>query len=266
MKKNLLLLFLFVFISFLYTESLKVAAVQLEINKHTYKSVDQFKKEMENNIKEAVEAFNPDLIIFPEYTSVFPAITPYYSYLEKNDTIENIFFQIHRDNDQITSLKDIFVIESDRMEKLISLWGDLSRKYGVIIVGGSYFAWENGKLTNRLIVFGPQGNRIYSQDKYFLTPFETDVVGLSPGSPSTPKGIIINGKKIVFTICRDTFLDRWESMYNGADLWIDIKANGESFGEEQVVLFSRALPARIDKADVPYGVTVCLTGGICQHS
>ena len=49
-------------------------------------------------------------------------------------------------------------------------------------------------------------------------------------------------------------------MYSGADFWIDIKANGELFKEEQKELFTRALPGRIKGSTVPYGVTVCLTG------
>lgn len=259
-KKNLFLLLLFVFTSFLYTNSLQVAAVQLEISKNTYSSVDQFRREMENNIIEAVNSFDPDLIIFPEYASVFPAITPYYPYLEENDSIENIFLSIHRDNKAIRTLKDIFITESSRMEEFLSVWGDLAEKYEVTVVGGSYFAWENGKLTNRLIVYGPEGNRIYEQDKFFLTDFETDIIGLNPGSPSKPDGIMIEGKNVVFTICRDTFLDRWEPMYSDADLWIDIKANGEVYGEEQVSLFSRALPARMKDTSARYGATVCLTG------
>ena len=129
-------------------------------------------------------------------------------------------------------------------------------------MGGSYFASDsdNNRLLNRLIVYGPRGDRIYQQDKYFLTEFETDIIGLSPGGTEPQKGIVINGKKIVFTLCRDTFLERWESMYVGADLWIDIKANGEYFREEQRDLFSRALPERMLDSHVQYGVTVCLTG------
>jgi hypothetical protein len=143
---------------------------------------------------------------------------------------------------------------------MLSFWGVLARKYSVTIIGGSYFAYDGENLTNRLIVYGPSGDRIYEQDKYFLTDFERDIITLSRGSSSNPGGFEINGKKIVLTICRDTFLDRWEKMYDGADLWIDIKANGEIFTEDTKALFSRALPARMKDSTVPSGVTVCLTG------
>lgn len=251
---------MFFFAFFLSSETLKVAAVQLEVSDLTYSAYENFKVEMENNIRKAVEDFNPDLIIFPEYTSVFPAITPYYQFIEGSSSSEEIFNKIHRENQEIETLFDLFYRESDNVDALLGFWGELSQKYSVTIAGGSYFAAHDGMLTNRLIVYGPEGERIYEQDKFFLTEFETDIINLSPGSFSRPEGIRIKGKNIVFTICRDTFLQRWEEMYNGADLWIDIKANGEFFRDEQRALFSRALPGRMQLSDVEYGVTVCLTG------
>ena len=244
----------------LFAEQLKVAAVQLEINDNTYSSYEQFQMEMEINVRKAVETFNSDLIIFPEYTSVFPSITPYFDYIGDSNSIEEIFFKIHNQNNRISSLKDLFLEEADNVNQMLSFWGELSQRYSVTIIAGTYFAAEGNTLTNRLIVYGPKGDRIYEQDKYFLTEFETDIVNLTKGSAATPQGFILNDKHIVLTICRDTFLERWENMYAGADLWIDIKANGEYFGEEQKTLFSRALPARILDSTVPSGVTVCLTG------
>nr|WP_184742284.1 nitrilase-related carbon-nitrogen hydrolase [Spirochaeta isovalerica] len=264
MKKIVLFLLLFVFTSFLYTKSVKVAAVQLRISEKTYVSHDVFIEEMEKRIVQAVNTFHPDLIVFPEYTSVFPAVTPYLSYAGGRTSVEEIFTAIGEDYSDIDTIRDLFVRESQRMETLMDRWGTLADKYDVTIVGGSYFAYDGEKLTNRLVVFGPDGNRIYSQDKFFLTDFETDILGLSSGSPEKPEGLILEDRKIVFTICRDTFLDRWETLYNGADLWIDIKANGETYGEEQVALFSRALPARLSDTEVPYGATVCLTGSFLE--
>jgi len=260
MRKMLLLTILFIFTVLLYSESLKVAAVQLEVSDHTYRTFDNFREQMELNVRKAVETFNPDLIIFPEYTSVFPAITPYYDYIGMSHSVEDIFQKIHNANPAIMTLKDLFVEESGRVTELMDFWGKLSEKYSVTILGGSYFASEGDILTNRLVVYGPDGNRIYEQDKFFLTDFETDIISLSSGDYSKPEGLTIKGKKVAFTICRDTFLDRWESMYEGVDLWIDIKANGEFFTDDQRELFSRALPARMEDSNVEYGVTVCLTG------
>ncbi|MBN2657713.1 MAG: hypothetical protein JXR86_11690 [Spirochaetales bacterium] len=260
MKKIAVLLVLVLFTPFLYTKSVKVAAVQLEVSVGTYLSDEIFIAEMEERVARAVREFAPDLIVFPEYTSVFPAVTPYLSYTEGRNSVEDIFMAIREDHSDIGSIRDLFVGQSERMESLMARWGTLARKYNVMILGGTYFAYEEGKLTNRLFVYGPGGDRNYSQDKFFLTDFETDVVGLSSGSPEKPGGLYVIDKHIVFTICRDTFLERWEKLYDGADLWIDIKANGETYGEEQVSLFSRALPARLSDADVDYGLTLCLNG------
>jgi len=259
-KKIVLFILLSVFTSLSYSESLKVAAVQLEVSESTYFSSETFFSEMEQRVAEAVSSFHPDLVVFPEYTSVFPAISPYLSYAQGRDSIEDIFTAIRKDHRTIRSIRDLFIEESERMEELMDQWGELSQKYGLYIVGGSYFAYRQGQLTNQLAIYGPEGNRVYSQDKFFLTDFEAQIGGVSPGSSETPEGVSIQGKDIVFTICRDTFLKRWETLYNEADLWIDIKANGEIYGEEQVALFSRALPARLGQTDVPYGATVCLTG------
>lgn len=260
MKKLPLLLLILIFIPQIYAETLKVAAVQLEISDLTYQSYKNYKEEMESNVLQAIENFDPDLIIFPEYTSVFPAVTPYLKYIGNSNSIEEIFSKIRGDKTHIQSINDLFRAESEHIEKLMDFWGELSEKYSVTIVGGTYFSFQGDELTNRLIVFGPGGNRIYEQDKYFLTEFETDILNLSPGSSIQPEGLIIKGKKIAFTICRDTFLERWESMYSGVDLWIDIKANGVLFDDSQRALFSRALPARLKNTDAEYGVTVCLTG------
>jgi len=260
MKKALISLSLVFIINILFSESLKVAAVQLEISDLTYSSYEQFKIEMESNVREAVNTFAPDLIVFPEYASVFPAVTPYFKYIGNSESIEEIFMKIHNENSRINSLKDLFLEEADNVNSLLNFWGELARKYSVTILGGSYFASDGENLTNRLIVFGPTGERIYEQDKYFLTEFETDIINLSSGSPLNPGGFKLMDKQIVLTICRDTFLDRWEDMYDDADLWIDIKANGVEFTKDQRELFTRALPARMKESAVPYGATVCLTG------
>ncbi|MCP4178965.1 MAG: hypothetical protein GY756_14485, partial [bacterium] len=96
MKKKLLMLIITAFsiCSFLYSNDLKVAAVQLKISENTYSSYNQFWIEMEEHVNTAVNTFHPDLIIFPEYTSVFPSITPYYDYLQEGETVEEIFLAI----------------------------------------------------------------------------------------------------------------------------------------------------------------------------
>ena len=55
-----------------------------------------------------------------------------------------------------------------------------------------------------------------------------------------------------------------ETHYSGKDLWIDIKANGDFFSDQQKNSFKRALPLRLMHTDVPYGITLCLTGNFFE--
>jgi predicted amidohydrolase len=264
MKKMNVSLLLFITICHLYSGDLKVAAIQLEIHDYFYSSYERFQMEMEKEVSKAVDTFQPDLIIFPEYTSVFPAVTPYYNLLTGSNSVGDVFKIIRRSNVSINSIKDLFLDEAENVDRMLSFWGVLAEKYSVSIIGGTYFARQGDELRNRLIVYGKQGTRIYEQDKFFLTDFESDMVGLTSGSRDIPSGFYLKEKNIVLTICRDTFLKRWEPMYENADLWIDIKANGEEFTEDQGELFDRALPARMENSTVPYGATVCLTGDFLE--
>ena len=67
--------------------------------------------------------------------------------------------------------------------------------------------------------------------------------------------LTIGEKDIAFTICRDTFLTEWEEVHAEADLWIDVKAEGEPYSAETKRRFSLALPARIAASPVPVGFT-----------
>jgi predicted amidohydrolase len=153
------------------------------------------------------------------------------------------------------------------------VFGSRARQYGVAIVAGTAFARVAGEgtdtdggaggtveLRNRAFVFGRDGRLAYTQDKVYLTEFETDVVGLSPGRVVEAAPFTIAGTRIGLTLCRDTFFDAWEERFRGLDLWIDIKANGVPFTEEERVGFAKALPARLPGAGVRHGITACLVG------
>jgi len=70
----------------------------------------------------------------------------------------------------------------------------------------------------------------------------------------------VEGVEWAFSICRDTFFDDWQERFESADIWVDLKANGQDFTKETEVLFSHALPERIAEGPVELGATVCLTG------
>jgi len=266
--------FLFILISLccsllLYSQSsipgLKVAAVQLHIDENLYSSVENFRRRISEVIAECSQ-FEPDLIIFPEYTSVFIALIPYNRIIKKAANIAEGWKMIQKQEPLLKSFSDLFLFNSGLVERVIySVFADLAEEHNVNIIGGSYFAWKETKegevsLRNRAFLFDEKGRLIYLQDKVFLTEYEREVLGLSPGSMENAAPFSIGGRRIALSICRDTFMSSWEEHFAGSDLWLDIKANGTKYTPEEAASFMRALPARIGPAGVSAGITTCLTG------
>lgn len=248
--------------SILALEPLRIAGLQLEIREEIYASEERFLCYADTEIARLLKEEGADLLVIPEYTGVFFAafgLPRSVLTAESLDEAGNIIMRA-------TGTADFeeFLIRSDVAASMDRIWGGLARKHGVAIVAGSYFAVESGEkgdeLRNRTVVYGPDGELLYTQDKVFLTPFERDLIGIDPGSLAAARPFEYRGYRIALTICRDTFFKVWEDRFGKADFWIDIKANGEEFGQYQAGLFERALPARIAESPVPAGMTVCLTG------
>lgn len=252
-------------------EGIKVTAVQLEVSPSLYSSEDHFYNSMDRLMGKIVEKHKPDLVIFPEYTGVFLALVPYHNLIDGFSDISKALSRIQKIYPQIGSINELFSLQADVTGRIMDrIWGRLANKYGITIVAGSYFALTyealddtekpHVELRNRAVVYGLTGERIYSQDKVFLTEFEQNVLALSSGEIGSAAGFNVKGRRVVISICRDTFMEEWEERFEGADLWIDIKANGTEYTEEERRRFLTALPERIANSEVPYGVTVCLTG------
>lgn len=240
---------------------LETVIVQFEMSEQIIASEQAYTEALEMAMREAMKEGEADLVIFPEYIGVFPSLIPWYSYLEEERPFEELWFAIQQSRPEIRDIKDLFMRESARTEDFLdSLWGNLARKYDVFILSGSRLSARGSRLMNQAVVYSPEGDVAYRQNKYFLTDFETDILGLSPGNLKETGGFRIKEQNIKLTICRDTFLRDWEELHREGELWIDIKANGVAFTEDQLALFARALPARIINTSVPYGITACLTG------
>lgn len=204
-----------------------------------------------------------DLVVFPEYTSAFVALERHATaILQAQDLEEAVRRVLHGRTDQV---RELFLQNAPAArQRLDRVWGTLARRHGVYIAAGTYFARQEGRqgpqLRNRLLVYGPEGRLVYRQDKVFLTPFEREVLRLAPGSLKDAAGLAVEEATVGFTICRDTFMDEWESHFDELFLWVDLKANGVAFDAAQRENFRKALPERIAQSTVPYGLTVCLTG------
>ncbi len=248
------------------TQVLRVAAVQLKIQQSDLRSFESFRSRIESLVMRCL-AFRPDLIVFPEYTSVFLALIPYYPVIQVSRSAEEGLSRISARDPLIKGFRDLFLVNSGLAERVMEeLFATLARRHGVAIIPGTYFAWsereEGVALVNRLVVYDRSGRIAYTQDKVFLTPFEEQLLEISPGLLEEAEPIVLQGRRIGITICRDTFFSDWLQVFAGVDLWIDIKANGAVYTQEERQRFLRAVSARIDEGDIPYGLTVCLTGSL----
>jgi predicted amidohydrolase len=246
--------------------ALRVAAVQFKIQQSDLQSFAAFRSRIETLVTNCL-AFEPDLIVFPEYTSVFPALIPYYSAIRVSQSAEDGLSRISAQDPLIDGFRDLFLLNSGLVERFMEqVFAALARRYAVAIIPGTCFTWSRrgaeAALVNRLVMYDQSGEIIYTQDKVFLTPFEEQLLELSPGVLEQAEPIVLQGQRIGITICRDTFFSDWLQVLSGVDLWIDIKANGARFTQEERQRFLRAVPARIAEGDIPYGLTVCLTGSL----
>ena len=243
---------------------LTVAAVQMHIDSGMYLSQDAFWTAIETPLARAAEN-GADLVVFPEYLGVFYSLIPYAPLFQGASSMAEALARLSRQRGTPASPIELFLSQGSMVEQAMQKWAGLSREYGITIVAGSYFVphdqgGETLELRNRAFVVAPDRGVVYYQDKVFLTDFEREICGLSPGRVEKG-GFDLQGRRVVMTLCRDTFFPVWEQVFTGGvDLWIDIKANGVAFDREQQEIFQRALPARLPGTPIPYGLTVCLTG------
>ncbi|UCF99228.1 MAG: hypothetical protein JSV89_06725 [Spirochaetaceae bacterium] len=240
--------------------------MQLQIRQADLRSFSDFRAHIETLVRRSM-VFNPDLIVFPEYTSVFLALIPHYDVIRVSKDAEEGIARISDRDPLIEGFRELFLVNSGLAERAMEeVFATLARQYQVAVVAGTYFAWtrqgQEISLVNRAVVYDQDGRIAYTQDKVYLTPFEEQLLGISPGLLNQAKPIVLKGHQIGITICRDTFFPAWLKVYSGVDLWIDIKANGTAFTQEERQRFLRAVPARISEGDIPYGLTVCLTGSL----
>ncbi len=255
-------------------DSLTVAAVQFEILPEMLLSPEEFRNGIEKAAALAMAEGEADLLVFPEYLGVFPALIPWGEYLNSKLTLPQVWEAVCADfppGSAPASIKELFLGCAEQNDAFLDeLWGKLARKYNIYILGGSRFTSFTGEgekglykhLYNQGVVYNPEGRVCYRQNKVFLTEFEEEIPELSAGKMDACEGFWIKNKLVRLTICRDTFLKEWENLYREGFLWIDIKANGTAYTDEQKALFKRALPARLPESEIPWGMTLCLTGHV----
>jgi predicted amidohydrolase len=245
---------------------LRVAAVQLCVAPENLASFSAYALRITGLVERCLP-YRPDLILFPEYASAFLALLPYGPILREADSLEQALRVVLDGEPLARDLHDLFLLNSGLAEQgLRELFGGLARRHSVAVGAGSWFAAQptgsRTVLVNRAVVFDSRGRELYRQDKVFLTPFEVEQLGLASGRLEAARPFLVEGRSVALTLCRDTFFEDWERILSGAELWVDLKANGQPFTAQERAAFQRALPARLPGGQVPYGLTLCLTGGL----
>lgn len=244
------------------------AAVQLHFSPDLIRDQKSFFDKIEESLEGIVSKNAVNLVVFPEYTSVFLSLVPYAAEIEATGSVAEAFDRIRQSDARVGDFRDLFVINADRVESSIyKSWGAIARKFDIYIIPGTYFHYDavRKKLFNRAFVIGPDGKLIYWQDKVFLTEFEIESLSLDPGKLIDANVLKIRDVAVALTICRDTFFEVWEPKFRNADLWIDIKADGIEAVFDDFEGAMHALPGRIMSSGVSHGLIVCLTGDILEH-
>ncbi len=211
-------------------------------------------------LEQAAEA-DADLLILPEYLNVPLAFSAMKEIVTGADTVEEGLELLSRSRGMPVELRDLFIENSDSVLRMMNrTWGRGAEKHRIAVLAGTYFALDGGKLLNRAVLYGADGEISYMQDKIRLTPFEEQLIGLEAGTAEEAELLELSGFRIGISICRDTFFDDLAELMKQADIWIDLKANGEEYTAETARLFARALRARGEEYRFPWGITVCLTG------
>ena len=264
---------------------LELAAVQFAVDERTYADMKAFEKRVRRLVESAADA-GAELVVFPEYINVFLLFSEYDGVIRDSDTVEEAMHRIaEQEGLPAASLPRLLTREiAEGVSGIQRLWARLAREEQVTIVAGSAFvqaasepersgtssasdsshggagAATGGSIRNRALVFGPDGELIARQDKRYLTPFEMEEAGMGRGRITEADTFRVDGFDVALTICRDSYFSAWEQRFAHADLWLDIRANGEPYGPQVRERFEGALPERVARTPVPAGVSTSLTG------
>lgn len=234
-----------------------VALVQFAVSEERGADWDSFWNTVERFVQHAA-ASGADIVVFPEYINVFPAFDEYAEEILAADAIADLSGLIAAGGGLPQFLRQAVRGSAGELRRL---WSEIAGRYDTWIVAGTAFVVAvDGSVRNRAWVFAPDGTLAYRQDKVFLTPFEREEAGLSPGRVAAAETFEIDGRTYGLTICRDTYFDAWEAALRDVDVWIDIRANGEPYDQSVRRRFDGALPERVANVAASAGLSTSLNG------
>ena len=241
-------------------EILCVGAVQYSLSPEIYLSSEKFintiNQILDNLEEQALTKESPyplDLVVFPEYTSALFGLG--HLSVQAREELFSLNQPLFQNDDVIRAI-NLGSIQTQKIWERIAL----EREYP-ILAGSTLTIDSAGRIRNQALLFHPQKGLIWTQDKSFPGAPETRILNLAVASPEQATPFTIDDKRIVLTICRDTYNTIWESIFPPAFLWIDIKANELP---KDLAKYPEALSARLSHSPIPYGLTVSLIGKLAN--
>jgi predicted amidohydrolase len=242
-------------------ETFTVSAVQFSVNSKTVTDLDHFRRRAERLVATAVQQYDSDLVVFPEYINALLIAREVVPVIQGTQTLEEALEKLHVRYPEVADIEELFHLRSQTvMRSAMGIWRDLASRFEVAIVPGTFFVRQGTELRNRLVVINAEGQVIYQQDKVYLTEEEEELAGLEPGSLAQAHPLRLEGVDLALTICRDTYFDAWNHELKDADIWIDLRANGQLYSQEVRRRFDGALPERVEETAAGAGVSATLTG------
>ena len=219
---------------------------------------------MERIVAKAVSEHDADMVVFPEYVNIFLIARRYPAAVAESDSVDEAVWRLGGDDPTVADVASLLRRTAPLISReALNFWRQLAAKYQVAIVPGTFFVRPDAHrqgLRNRLYLIDRTGTVIHRQDKVYLTPEESEDLGVEPGNLDAVSPIQIDGLSIGFTICRDTFFDTWNERLGDADVWIDLRANGERYTREVAERFRQTLPQRVGETGAIAGVNATLSG------
>ncbi len=190
-------------LAFVTPETVRVSCVQLE--PRPYKNLKAYLSDMLTLVESAVEA-GAHLVVFPEYTGLLPAsLIPFSKSLLRWASGGEKNFRsglTALDGARAAALAEAF--HHFFYEAYLYTFSTIARRQHVYIVAGTCLFYEQGKLYNRCVVFGPDGEPAGVQDKTSSIGFDR-ALGVAPSSqieviptPMGDLGIVIGSDAYYF--------------------------------------------------------------------
>jgi predicted amidohydrolase len=242
-----------------------VVSVQFEVTEARYATLDTYRAAVSKVVRTASQDPRVDLVVFPEYINVPVLFSEYRSVLNESESIDGALELILGREASSASLRELILHKAEELHPdLLEMWSGLAHEFGVSLLPGTFFVSHregtSRQLRNRVVLFDESGERIYRQDKVFLTVFERDRLGMSPGTVDAAHPVSIEGLDVGVTVCRDSYFEEWDAAFRGVELWIDLRANGERYTPEVRERFSDTLPERVRSVGASAGINASLTG------